>query len=592
MKKSKVLRLVTATVWQVSPGYFFLLLFHSLSYTGQILANVIFPKFLIDELTGAQRPEELVLWVALVVGGNLFFTFLKRTAKRLSDVKEQTVLWEIERAFAEKIMSIEYRCLEDPYYLDLKERASFAMTNQSAVSNLVSNAVGVFNQLVTIIGLLSVMFTLSFVLVAALTVMIGLVLLIQAVFAKYQQGFFQDLIPVNRRYGYYVGLVFQDSIHKDARIGGMMGMIRDTINRYNKEITCWFTKYHRKQGMFMGLFQVVVMLQTAFAYGYVATQSLNGLSIGSLTMYVSAAISFSSAVIALGTSVVTLGQMLAYLTPFAQLMAIPDEAESSGTRKLGTVESIDFENITFCYPKTDKVVLDNVSFSIHRGEKVSIVGLNGAGKSTVVKLLCGLYQPQSGRILLNGHPIAEYERKSFLEGIAAVFQDFKLFNFSIQENITCRPKGEDAQKVEALLQSVGLSEKIASLPHGAQTLLGKAYDEEGVELSGGQSQKIAIARALYKDASLVVLDEPTSALDPLAEAEIYEKFNELVGDKTAIYISHRMSSSVFCDKILVLNNGRIEAYGSHQKLMEDTDSLYYKLFTAQAENYRLEEQDN
>ena len=592
MKKSKVLRLVTATVWQVSPGYFFLLLFHSLSYIGQILANVIFPKFLIDELTGAQRPEELVLWVALVVGGNLFFTFLKRTAKRLSDVKEQTVLWEIERAFAEKIMSIEYRCLEDPYYLDLKERASFAMTNQSAVSNLVSNAVGFFNQFVTIIGLLSVMFTLSFVLVAVLTVMIGLVLLIQAVFAKYQQGFFQDLIPVNRRYGYYVGLVFQDSIHKDARIGGMMGMIRDTINRYNKEITCWFTKYHRKQGMFMGLFQVVVMLQTAFAYGYVATQSLNGLSIGSLTMYVSAAISFSSAVIALGTSVVTLGQMLAYLTPFAQLMAIPDEAESSGTRKLGTVESIDFENITFCYPKTDKVVLDNVSFSIHRGEKVSIVGLNGAGKSTVVKLLCGLYQPQSGRILLNGHPIAEYERKSFLEGIAAVFQDFKLFNFSIQENITCRPKGEDAQKVEALLQSVGLSEKIASLPHGAQTLLGKAYDEEGVELSGGQSQKIAIARALYKDASLVVLDEPTSALDPLAEAEIYEKFNELVGDKTAIYISHRMSSSVFCDKILVLNNGRIEAYGSHQKLMEDTDSLYYKLFTAQAENYRLEEQDN
>lgn len=591
MKKSKVLRLVTATVWQISPGYFFLLLFHSLSYTGQILANVIFPKFLIDELTGAQRPEKLILWAALVVGGNLFFTFLKRTARRLTDVKEQTVLWEIERAFAQKIMSIEYRCLEDPYYLDLKERASFAMTNQSAVSNLVSNAVGFFNQLVTIIGLLSVMFTLSFVLVAALTVMIGLMLLIQAVFAKYQQGFFQDLIPVNRRYGYYVDLVFEDSIHKDARIGGMMGMIRDTINRYNKEITSWLTKYHRKQGMFMGLFQVVVMLQTAFAYGYVATQSLNGLSIGSLTMYVSAAISFSSTVIALGTSVVTFDQILAYLTPFAQLMDIPDEAESSGTRQLGVVKSIDFENITFCYPKTDKVVLDNVSFSIHQGEKVSIVGLNGAGKSTVVKLLCGLYQPQSGRILLNGHPISEYDRKSFLAGIAAVFQDFKLFNFSIQENITCRPKGEDAQKVEALLQSVGLSEKIASLPHGAQTLLGKAYDEEGVELSGGQSQKIAIARALYKDASLVVLDEPTSALDPLAEAEIYEKFNELVGNKTAIYISHRMSSSVFCDKILVLNNGRIEAYGSHQKLMEDTGSLYYQLFTAQAKNYQLEEQE-
>lgn len=587
MKKTKELALVMRVVWKISPAYFFLLLFNSLAYTGQVLANVILPKYLIDELTGAQRPDRLLVWVALVVGANFLFTFLKRTAKRLINVKETSVLWEIERVFAQKIMSIDYRCLEDPYYLDLKERASFAMTNQSAISNLVSSALNFFNQLVTIIGLLSVMLTLSWILVCALLLMIGVILLIQASFAKYQQLFFKDILPVNRRYGYYVNLVFSTDIHKDARISGMAGMIRDTVMHYNQEINRWFVKYHLKEGFFMGLFQVFVMLQTAFSYAYVGARTLDGVSIGSLTMYVSAAINFSSAVIALGTAIVTIQQMLSYLKPFAELMSVPDENQSTGTLPLGKVQIIAFENVTFHYPKTDKIVLNDVSFKIHQGEKISIVGLNGAGKSTVVKLLCGLYQPDSGRILINGHPIGDYDRQSFLSGIAAVFQDFKLFNFSIQENITCRPMNEDDEKVTQLLQSVGLGEKIASLPHGAKTMLGKAYDVEGVELSGGQTQKIAIARALYKYASLVVLDEPTSALDPLAEAEIYENFNQMVGDKTAIFISHRMSSSVFCDKILVLNDGRIEAFGSHHDLMKRTDSLYYKLFMAQAVNYRV-----
>jgi len=222
--------------------------------------------------------------------------------------------------------------------------------------------------------------------------------------------------------------------------------------------------------------------------------------------------------------------------------------------------------------------LDNITFEIREGEKISIVGLNGAGKSTIVKLLCRLYRPDSGTIYINDMDIFEYEHISYLANLAAVFQDFKLFNFSIQENITCKPVGVDNEKVNKILDEVEIREKIESLPKGIQTLFGKEYDIEGVEFSGGQSQKIAIARVLYKDASLVILDEPTSALDPIAEAEIYENFNKMVGDKTAVYISHRMSSSVFCDRILVLNNGRIEAYDTHKKLRENKEGLYYKLF--------------
>jgi ABC-type multidrug transport system fused ATPase/permease subunit len=172
--------------------------------------------------------------------------------------------------------------------------------------------------------------------------------------------------------------------------------------------------------------------------------------------------------------------------------------------------------------------------------------------------------------------------------ISAVFQDYKLFNFSIYENISCKDIDANDDKVTDILDMVDMKKKVESLPNGMNSLFGKEYDEEGVEFSIGQSQKIAIARALYKDSALVILDEPTSALDPIAEAEIYENFNNLVGDKTAIYISHRMSSSVFCDRILVINEGHIEDFDTHKNLMKKKNSLYCKLFTSQAENYRYE----
>jgi ABC-type multidrug transport system fused ATPase/permease subunit len=172
--------------------------------------------------------------------------------------------------------------------------------------------------------------------------------------------------------------------------------------------------------------------------------------------------------------------------------------------------------------------------------------------------------------------------------IAAVFQDYKLFAFSIDENITCKEKDIDVDRTMEIIEDVGLKNKVDSLPNGISSLFGKAYDESGIEMSGGESQKIAIARALYKDASLIILDEPTSALDPLAEADIYENFNRMVGGKTAIYISHRMSSSVFCDKILIIEDGRVADYDSHTNLLEKKESLYYKLFNSQAVNYAID----
>ena len=589
MKNTKKIKMVMGLVWSISPAYFFLLIFNSLVFSGQILGNVILPKFLIDELTGGMRQDKLVFWVGAIVANNLIFIFLKKTSKRLLDVQEKAVYWQIERAFARKVMSVEYWNLEDPHYLDLKERASFAMQNQSAVSNLIFYTIEFLNHAITVIGLIAVMLQLSWVLVVTLFVTIIIMLIIQGSFAGFQQKFFGEMLPINRKYGYYANLIFEKVCHKDFRLYNMNKMLGDTITSYNMEINRWFGTFFKTMGLCMGLFQIVVVFQTVFAYGFVGAQTLDGgIGIGDLTMYVSSAINFSSSIMKVGTALITIFQMLGYLEPFVDLMSVPNEAACSGTKIIDKVRSIRFENVTFSYPKSDKKVLDNITFEIREGESVSIVGLNGAGKSTVVKLICRLYHPDSGTIYINNTDIFEYEHKSYLACVAAVFQDYKLFNFSIQENISCKPAGEDDERVDRILDEVEIRDKINTLPAGIKTLFGKEYDAEGVEFSGGQSQKIAIGRALYKDSSLVILDEPTSALDPIAEAEIYENFNSMIGDKTAIYISHRMSSSVFCDRILVLNCGIIEAYDTHRKLMENTEGLYYKLFNSQAENYKLE----
>ena len=272
-----------------------------------------------------------------------------------------------------------------------------------------------------------------------------------------------------------------------------------------------------------------------------------------------------------------------------EFMGLEEETKAVGKKRFeGPVETIEFSHVTFTYPKAEKAVLRDVSFTIHKGEKISIVGLNGAGKSTLVKLICRMYRADSGEIRINGTNIYDYDYMTYMNAIAAVFQDYRLFNFTIAENISCRQQQVDEARIHHLIDEVGLRDKVDSLQNGIYSRFGKEYDEEGIEMSGGEAQKVAIARALYKDASMVILDEPASALDPIAEAEIYEKFNSLVEDKTAIYISHRMSSSVFCDRILIIDGGTVADYDTHENLMKKTDSLYYKLFESQAENYRLE----
>jgi ABC-type multidrug transport system fused ATPase/permease subunit len=519
---------------------------------------------------------------------------ITNTINRYIAVKREKVSLYMRRAMSKKIMNISYSYLEDPYYLDLKERAVFAISNQNAIEQMIMAVADVLNSVLTLAGLVAIMATLGPVLIIALAVALLLVLAFYGIISKTMIWFQSNIVPINRRFGYYFNLSMGKASQKEIRLYNMEPMITDTILNVNKNICGNMKAMSVRVGISLGLMNAVTVLMAAFAYVYVGIRTVSDrfgklLSLGDLTMYVTSAISVASSVGKTGQDVVQMFQIASFLKPYLEFMEIPEEVKEKNREKFtGEIETIEFKDVTFTYPKAEKPVLRNISFKVNKGQKISVVGLNGAGKSTLVKLICRMFKVDSGEILVNGKNILDYEYNSYMAKISAVFQDYSIFNFSIRENISCVPEGDDVDKINRLIDEVGLKEKVSELPKGIESRFGKEYDEEGIEMSGGQAQKIAIARAIYKkDAGMVILDEPASALDPIAEAEIYEKFNSLVEDKTAFYISHRMSSSRFCDKILIIDGGTVTDFDTHDNLMKKTDSLYYKLFTSQAENYKL-----
>ena len=580
-------------VWKISPGYILLIFFNALLSGAKIIFNTILPMLLINELIGDRTVSRLLLYGGLIVANNVVMTFLTDSITKYRDVKDEWVQNAMVEKMGERIMNLEYSYLEDPYYLDLKESAIFAIQNQSAIANVIRVFADTLQGFITLAGLLTILATLGPVLVIVLAIGVIAMLVLFKSASKSMIELMQRIVPINRVYGYYIDVAMEKAAQKDLRLYKMDQLVTEKVVAFSEKSCDEFDKANRLMGIATGGMAVVTELTSAFTYGYVGIRTISSIfgpqiTLGALTMYVTSAITFSSTVIKFGENIVGLWQNIQFLQPYNEFMALKEETkDTSGIPFEGEVETLEFRNVTFTYPKAEKPVLSNVSFSVHKGEKISIVGLNGAGKSTLVKLICRMYQADSGEILVNGRNIYDYDYLSYMNLISAVFQDYKLFNFSIEENISCRETGADENRVNYLVEQVGMKEKIDELPEGIASRFGKEYDEEGVELSGGQGQKIAIARALYKKASMVILDEPASALDPIAEAEIYEKFNSLVEDKTAIYISHRMSSSVFCDKILIIDGGTVSDFDTHENLMKKTDSLYYKLFHSQAENYKL-----
>lgn len=392
---------------------------------------------------------------------------------------------------------------------------------------------------------------------------------------------------MNKEFGYLIRTVRSKESGREIRSYDasdfLMSMARDFDKRMFEDQEC----NNDNEYGFDAKIKLVNAFQNALAYGFIGIYAIyKHLSIGNFSLYLSAVITFCTTTNKLLDLFVQLRTNAKYLEDFIELYEMETEEDNPNAEVLAKPDKIEieFRDVYFRYPNTKNYVLNGVSFTIDNRETISIVGRNGAGKTTMIKLLSRLYKPEKGEIRVNGKNINDYDYASYNRLLSVIFQDFKVFEFTIMENIALCDEEDGAaeSKTMAAAEKAGIYNYIFGLKDGAGTYVGTTFDENGTNLSGGQRQKVAIARAVYKDSKMIVLDEPTAALDPVAEAETYEKLNELIDGKTAVYISHRLSSCKFCDRILLLDGGTITEEGTHGELMR-RGGLYAKMFQLQAD---------
>jgi len=574
------------------PSVYLLLFLGAVTSTLNILLTVMIPKLLIDAVMEKVTISHL-LKLLLSIG---VLKYLLLEANKWIMIKQnnqrEILNQRTMKRFAKKITSIDYSYLEDPDILDLKERATFAVQSYGALGIIVDSMIKFLTAVFTIIGISGIIIQYNYIFLLIIFALSALSLVFSYRIVMETQKSTQLVIPINRKYNYYVGQCLNGCQQNDFRIYNMSDMMVDKIEDLNMESMRWFDKLYAKIGNILSIQSLINHLTqfVTFAYGAIrvlSTQFGPKITLAEFTLLVGASQQFSTAFMSAVESYFRFIETLNYLGPFAQFMTLPESKENDGEIVPGGFETLEFRNVSFSYPKSEKKILNHISFSIHKGEKISIVGLNNAGKSTIVKLICCFYRPDEGEVLYNGKNIEEYDYDEYMKILAVVFQDYKLFPFTIRENIAAGRTDVSDEEIWQVLDETNIKDAICELPNGLNTYLDKHIHEDGTDFSGGQRQKLAIARSVIKQGELVILDEPTAALDPLAESEIYEDFHRLVRGRTAIFISHRMSSSVFCDKILLLQDGEIKAFDSHANLMKQ-NNLYKQLFTIQAKNYQLE----
>jgi len=325
-------------------------------------------------------------------------------------------------------------------------------------------------------------------------------------------------------------------------------------------------------------------------YIFVCLKALGGaFGIGSVTQYIGSITALAGGVASLISTLGELRNNAAFLRTTFKFFDLPNEMYQGSLtveKRSDQKYDIEFRNVSFKYPHTDTYALRNVSMKFKIGERLAVVGMNGSGKTTFIKLLCRLYDPDEGEILLNGINIKKYDYLEYMSIFSVVFQDFKLLAFNLGQNVAANVNYDTERAVNSLNEA-GFGDRLKEMTAGLETYLYREFDDKGVEISGGEAQKIALARTLYKNASFVILDEPTAALDPIAEYEVYSKMNDIIGKRTAVFISHRLSSCRFCHNIAVFHEGEVIQVGGHDKLLEDTNGKYHELWHAQAQYYTV-----
>ena len=618
MKEKVTMRKAAAThlraikeLHHVTPRFFPVLTLYCLFGAITPYVTVFFSARILTELATLRRAEILWRWVlagVLCVG-------LAAIGKALLYRRYNTLLEDLygrkDMLFVNKMFRLDYSELDKQENHDLREQikqnenwSSWGLMRvQEIYCGVVTSVLGLFSGAALTVSLFTAPMPSSagwlvvlnnpiFVLVLAFGILIISVLAgrLSAGAVQCWGDFSEEATFANRKFSHF-GFIGQDKRRAiDIRMNDQQRLVRAYLSGGSVfGAHGVFAKLARgKLGVYSSLGVCITTLTTGMIYLFTCLKALGGaFDVGSCTQYIGAATAMVANVFALTDMVGVLKTNTSYLEKTFAFLDIPNtmyQGSLTTEKRSDRRYDVEFKDVSFRYPGSDIWALRHVNMRFKVGRRLAIVGENGSGKTTFIKLLCRLYDPQEGQILLNGIDVRKYRYDDYMRIFSVVFQDFQLICQPLGNNVAGSMVYDHTRAKRALIDA-GFGDRLATMEKGLDTVLYKNLSDDGVEVSGGEAQKIAIARALYKDAPFIILDEPTAALDPIAEAEIYSKFDEIAGDKTAIYISHRLSSCKFCDEIAVFHEGEIIQQGSHAELLADWGGKYYALWNAQAQYY-------
>lgn len=566
---------------------------------------------LLDEISGARDEKRLIIFAMLTVIGGFIFSVLFRAAHMKENILDSQNHYKYTQIMFDANCSLQYEHLENPDVRLLHEKIDATTRSVNGGLGGVLETVPQFVQAVT-----EIVFSLSLTIVAlfasatgsftgilglinsplstaAMLIVILLFSLLTAKLSKLRQlrvdSALSEVSLTNRQY-----MAYGDLWGEDMTIFGLHPIVLDEYRKHTLRPK-WLLKLQKTFLIFGALDVPKNVIMEIIIHLYVAAKAFMGaFGIGSFVLYEGAISRFVKAIDGLSSIITRMRFNTKYLQTTYEFFDLPNDMYK-GTLAVEKRDDLDYEiafkDVSFKYPRTDFWALRHVSMKFRIGDKIAIVGENGSGKSTFIKLLCRLYDPTEGKILLNGIDITRYRYTEYMSLFSVVFQDFRLFDFSIGDNVSAG-LGYDEKRARECLTRAGMLQKLNELDKKAAAdgknaldyCIGREYDIEGVDFSGGEEQKTALARALYKDAPFVILDEPTANLDPVAEAAVYENFNQIARDRTSVFISHRLSSCRFCERILVFDKGSIVQDGGHERLYVD-GGKYKQLWDAQAGYY-------
>ena len=552
--------------------------------------GVFLPKIAIGILEQNKKDAGKTLLLAMavyfVVAGILGFTV--SYLRQVISVHNMRIRIHYLGDTFRKLTTMDYKYTENAKFFEENERAlNAANNNEEGIEGVSNRLFQLPAKIITIVGMFVLAGTLNPWILLVLILHVFVTMWVSRMSHNYSYSKKEEEAKASRKINYYYRTTHDFSFGKDIRIYNFRDRILKNYQEEIKALTVLRGKIAGREYLlgFAGIF--TLLLTNVVMYGILIYQAYYGMPISSFTMYISTITTLMASMLELGTDVTFVINQGQYVGDFFRLMdeSLIDEG-GSVTKPNETLEIV-FDHVSFHYPNTDTNVFTDLNFTIHKGERLAIVGVNGAGKSTLVKLMTGLFEPTEGHIYINGTDIGNYRKKELYSLYSAVFQDVNILAFTLRENVACKSEHVDDERVKTALEKVGLWKKVESFEKGLDQMMLKVIDENGTDFSGGERQKLSIARGLYKDATMVIMDEPTAALDALAEAEIYENFSSLVEGKTAVYISHRLASTRFCDKIALFDHDGLKEYGTHEELMERHGS-YYEMFTVQGKYYQEE----